>query len=182
MRDMPHDLEHTMALLARTPAALDAFLRDLPDTWTRHNEGENTWTALDIVDHLIHGETYAWLPRVRHALEFGDTRPFPPFDRVSNAAEGRDPSLPELLDEFARVRAASLSTLRAMNLQPSDLERRALHPALGEVTLSNLLATWAAHDLSHLHQLTRVMAHQYREAIGPWTALLGVMKCKGHSE
>ena len=179
---MLHDLEQTVALLARTPAALDAFLRDLPDAWTHRNEGENTWSAFQIVDHLVDGERNVWLPRTRHLLQFGDSRPFESFDRLSNATARDKPSLPELLDEFARLRSENLSELRAMHLQPHDLERRGLHPALGAVTLSELLATWPAHDLSHLHQLSRVMAHQYREAIGPWTALLGVMKCAGHSE
>ena len=176
---MTHDLEETIALLARMPAALDALLRGLPDTWTSRNEGENTWDARGIVGHLIHGERTDWMPRTRHVLQFGDTRPFEPFDRLGHQAENR--SLNELLDDFAHLRAENLHDLRALNLQPSDLDRRGLHPALGEVTLSQLLATWAAHDLSHLHQLSRVMAHQYREEVGPWSAYLGVMQCAGHS-
>lgn len=178
---MNHDLEQTTALLARTPAALDALLRGLPEAWTLRDEGENTWTAFDIVGHLIHGERTDWMPRTRLVLQSGDARPFEPFDRLGHVAESRDRSLDELLDTFARLRAENLSELRALNLQPSDLERRGRHPALGVVTLSQLLATWAAHDLSHLHQLTRVMAHQYRETVGPWTAYLGVMQCAGHS-
>lgn len=178
---MPHDLAQTTALLARTPATLDALLRDLPDAWTLRNEGESTWSAFDIVGHLIHGERTDWMPRTRHLLQFGDARPFEPFDRLGHVAESRNRSLGELLDEFARLRAENLSDLRALNLQPLDLERRGLHPALGVVTLSQLLATWPAHDLSHLHQLSRVLAHQYREATGPWTAYLGVMQCAGHS-
>jgi hypothetical protein len=175
------DLEQIAALLARTPASLDALLRDLPDAWTRPNEGENTWNALDIVDHLIHGEHVIWMPRARHLLEFGETRPFETFDRAGFRAEGRDPSLGELLDAFALVRAQNLRDLRALHLQPSDLERRGLHPTFGSVTLAQLLATWSTHDLTHLHQLTRVLAHQCREAVGPWTVVLGVLQCAGHS-
>lgn len=170
-----------MALIARTPAALDALLRDLPEAWTHANEGEGTWSPFDVVGHLIHGERTDWMPRTRHLLQFGETRPFEPFDRLAQMTASRGKSLGELLDEFARLRAESLAELRALNLQPSDLERRGLHAALGTVTLSHLLATWAAHDLSHLHQLARVMAHQYREAVGPWTIYLGVMQCAGHS-
>ena len=176
---MSHDLARTLALLERTPAALDALLRDLPESWTHRNEGDSTWNAADIVGHLIHGERTDWIPRTRHILAHGETRPFEPFDRQGHAEAKR--SLSELLDEFARIRALNLEDLRAFGLQPSDLDRRGLHPALGTVTLSQLLATWAAHDLSHLHQLSRVMAHQYREIIGPWTAYLGVMQCDGHS-
>lgn len=173
------NLDETTALLARTPATLDALLRGLPESLTSRNEGEGTWTAAGIVGHLIHGELTDWMPRTRHILQFGDARPFDPFDRLGHANDQR--SLGELLDEFARLRAESLHELRALNLQPSDLERRGLHPALGSVTLAQLLATWPAHDLSHLHQLARVLAHQYREDVGPWSAYLGVLQCAGHS-
>ena len=178
---MNHDLDQTTALLARTPAVLNAWLRDLPDAWTRRNEGENTWSAFDIVGHLIHGERTDWIPRTRHILDLDDTRPFEPFDRLGHVAASRNSSLSDLLDEFARLRAEGLRELRALDLQPADFERRGLHPSLGVVTLAQLLATWPAHDLSHLHQLSRVMAHQYREARGPWTAYMGVMQCGGHS-
>jgi hypothetical protein len=179
---MAHNLEHTIALLSRTPPALDALLRDLPDDWTRRNEGEGTWSAFDIVGHLIHGERTDWMPRARMILEFGETRTFEPFDRWAQARESEGKSLRQLLDEFARLRSANLSELRALNLGPEDYARRGRHPALGVVTLAELLATWAAHDLTHLHQLSRVMAHQYREAVGPWSAFLGVLKCGGHSD
>lgn len=179
---MAHNLEDTVALLARTPAALDALLRDLPESWTRRNEGGNTFTAFDIVGHLIHGERTDWMSRAKMILRDGESREFEKFDRRAQERESRGRSLPELLDEFRRLRAENLGELRAMHLTPPDLERRGKHPALGTVTLSQLLATWAAHDLTHLHQLSRVLAHQYREAVGPWSAYLGVMRCQGHSD
>jgi uncharacterized damage-inducible protein DinB len=178
---MEHNLQQTIALLTRTPAALDALVRDLPESWTLRNEGEKTWSIFDVVGHLIHGERTDWIPRARLVLEFGESRPFERFDRWAQERESRGKSLAELLDEFARLRAQNLNELRAMNLQQEDLARRGTHPALGTVTLSELLATWAAHDLTHLHQISRVMAHQYREAVGPWTKYLGVMQCAGHS-
>jgi DinB superfamily len=178
---MEHNLQHTIALLTRTPAALNALLCDLPDAWTLQNEGENTMRPFDVVGHLIHGERTDWMPRVRMILQFGETRAFEPFDRLGHIRESAGKSLEQLLDEFARVRSEKLQELRALNLQPQDLERCGRHPALGVVTLSQLLATWAAHDLTHLHQLSRVMAHQYREAVGPWSQYLGVMQCAGHS-
>jgi hypothetical protein len=121
------------------------------------------------------------MARARRILEFGETRAFDPFDRFAQARESEGKTLPELLDEFARLRSQNLDQLRGLNLKAEDLERRGRHPSLGVVTLSQLLATWAAHDLTHLHQISRLMAHQYREAVGPWTEFLGVMKCKGHS-
>jgi len=178
---MEHDLELTVAVLERTPATLNALLRDLPDEWTRQNEGEKTWSAFDVVGHLIHGERTDWLPRARRILEFGDSKPFDPFDRLAQERESRGKSLPQLLDEFAELRQHNLKELRALNLQPGDFARRGRHPALGACTLGELLATWAAHDLTHLHQISRIMAHQYREAVGPWGVYLGVMKCAGHS-
>jgi hypothetical protein len=175
------NLEETISLLSRTPRALDALLRGLPEVWTLRNEGADSWTAFDVIGHLIHGERTDWMPRTRRLLESGESRPFEPFDRLAQKRESQGKSLEQLLDEFARLRAENLDALRALNLAPEDLERRGRHPALGSVTLSELLATWAAHDLSHLHQISRVMAHQYRDAVGPWTAYLGVMQCDGHS-
>jgi hypothetical protein len=168
---MTHDLEQTIALIERTPKVLNTLLRD---------QGEKTFSAYDVVGHLIHGELTDWLPRARRILESGESKPFDRFDRFAQESEGK--SLPQLLDEFARLRAESIRQLRALNLQPKDLERRGKHQVLGTVTMSQLLATWAAHDLTHLHQLSRVMAHQYRESVGPWTKFLGVMQCAGHSE
>jgi hypothetical protein len=114
-------------------------------------------------------------------LEFGETKTFEPFVRGGHVRETAGKTLPHLLDEFARVRSASLDQLRAFNLQPTDLELRGRHPAFGPVTLSQLLATWVGHDLTHLHQISRTMARQYRDAVGPWTAYLGVMHCNAHS-
>jgi hypothetical protein len=174
-------LDEAIVLLARTPASLNALLRGLPDIWVSRNEGNDTWSAFDIVGHLIVGERTDWMPRVRMILESGEARPFDPFDRFAQVKESRGQSLEQLLDEFGRLRSENLTALQAMNLQPEDLDRRGMHPALGVVTLSELLATWTVHDLTHLHQLSRVMAHQYCHAVGPWSAYLGVLKCGGHS-
>jgi hypothetical protein len=179
---MEHKLEQTIALLERTPATLQSLLRDLPEIWTQRNEGENSWSAYDIVGHLIHGELTDWLPRARRIMEHGESKAFDKFDRTAQERDSKGKSLADLLDEFASLRSANLHTLRAMNLSPADLAKRGRHPALGVVTLSQLLATWPAHDLTHLHQLSRVMAHQYRQTVGPWTKFLGVMQCQGHSE
>lgn len=178
---MQHNLQHTISLLARTPATLDALLRDLPEEWTMRNEGGNTFNAFDVIGHLIQGERTDWMPRAKRILQFGESRAFDRFDRRAQERESQGKSLPQLLDEFARLRAENLAELRALNVTDRELNRRGLHPELGTVTLSQLLATWAAHDLTHLHQISRIMAHQYREAVGPWTAYLGVMQCMGHS-
>ena len=178
---MLRDLQDTVALLARTPAALDTLLRDLPETWTCRNEGDKTWSVWDIVGHLIHGERTDWMPRARTILQFGESKAFEPFDRLAQERESQGKSLAQLLDEFALLRAESLDQLGNLNLQPKDLARRGQHPALGVVTLSQLLAAWAVHDLTHLHQISRVMAHQFQEAVGPWSKYLGVLQCAGHS-
>jgi len=177
---MPHSLPHTLALLSRTPAALNALLRDLPEAWTTHNEGGETFTVPDVIGHLIYGDRVDWLTRTRMILDYGETRPFEPFDRRGHVKECEGKTLPQLLDEFARVRSEALSELRALDLQPEQLALLGLHPTFGPVTLSQLLATWAAHDLTHLHQVSRIMAHQYREAVGPWSKFLGVLHCNGH--
>jgi DinB superfamily len=178
---MEQNLEQTIALLARTPAALNSFLRGLPDAWTHRNEGGDTWNVFEVVAHLVYGEQADWIPRARIILESGETRTFEPFDRMGHIKLSQGKTLAQLLDEFSRARSESLEQLRALNLRSDDLERRGRHPAFGPVKLSQHLASWVAHDLTHLHQISRIMAHQYREAVGPWGAYLGVLKCAGHS-
>ncbi len=179
-------LSDATALLSRTPATLNALLRGLPDLWTLGNEGPDTWSPYTIVGHLIHGERTDWMARVRIILEHGESQPLRTFDRFAQSRESQSDetqpkSLDQLLDDFVHLRHENLTALHALNLQPEDFNRRGIHPVFGPVTLSQLLATWATHDLTHLHQLSRVMAHQYREAVGPWIAYLGVLHCNGHS-
>jgi hypothetical protein len=184
-RSMPSPTEFkladTVALLTRTPPALDALLRGMPNLWLRGTEGKDTWSAYDILGHLVFGERNDWIPRVRIILEHGEARPFDPFDRFAQLKESQNKTLDQLLDEFARLRTGNLAALQSLNLQPEDMTRRGTHPAFGVVTLSQLLATWSVHDLTHLHQLSRVLAHQYRDVVGPWSAYLGVLHCAGHS-
>jgi hypothetical protein len=178
---MEANLDATIALLERTPTALNAMLRGLPDEWTHSNEGGETWSVFDVVGHLIHADLADWVRRARWILEFGNSKPFPPFDRSGHFEITQGKSLAQLLDELAEVRAQKLNELRALDLQPEDFARCGQHPALGPANLSQLLATWAAHDLNHIHQISRIMAIQYREATGPWQKYLGVMHCNGHS-
>jgi hypothetical protein len=178
---MDFNLQNSVALLARTPATLNALLRDLPDAWTTASEGENTWTPVDVVAHLLYTDRSNWKPRAQTILQFGETKPFDPFRRFGHIDEREGKSLPQLLDEFAKVRSAILIEIRAWNLGQNDLDKRGQHPALGTVTLSQLFAAWTVHDQTHLHQITRILAHQYREAVGPWAKFLGVLQCNGHS-
>jgi hypothetical protein len=180
--EMEHDLEDTLALLERTPRALDALLRGLPEAWVLRNEGGETWSAFDVVGHLIDADRVNWMPRARKFLEPGEIGRFEPFDRGGHKRETQGKHLNELLDTFAELRAKNLDELRGFRLRGDDLDRRAEHPALGMVTLGQLLASWAAHDLTHLHQISRIMAHQVREAVGPWCRFLGVLHCAGHGE
>lgn len=177
---MKEVLDTTIALLERTPTALDALLRNLPDALTLSNEGGQTWSVFDVVGHLIHADQTDWMPRARWIMECGDSKPFPPFDRNGHRQSTKGKTLQQLLDDFGDIRSEKISELRAMNLRPEDFERRGEHPALGSVMLAELLATWAAHDLNHLHQISRILANQYREAVGPWHKYLGVMHCNGH--
>jgi DinB superfamily len=178
---MNHDLQDTTALLSRTPSALDALLRGLPEIWTHRNEGGDSWSVFDVVGHLLYGDRSDWMTRAKIILQFGETRTFEPFDRLGQRREAEGKSLPQLLDEFARLRASNLDELRALHLHGEDLALCGRHPAFGSVTLSQLLATWAIHDLTHLHQISRIMAWQYREMVGPWSKYLGVLQCDGHS-
>lgn len=183
---MDHDLSQTISLLTRTPAALDALLRGLPEAWTHRNEGKGTWTAFEVVGHLAYGERTDWMLRAKQILSTrgqpaAELPAFRPFDRLGQQHESQGKSLSNLLDEFAHLRAQNLAELHAFHITPTDLQLQGRHPAFGPVTLSQLLATWATHDLTHLHQLSRILAHQYRETVGPWSAYLGVLHCNGHS-
>ena len=167
-------LAEGIAFLARTPAAFEALLKGLPDGWVGANEGGGTWSPVDVIGHLIHGERTDWLPRVRIILESGEARPFDKFDRFAQLAS-KARSLPDLLDEFAMLRQDSLAELAALNLAEPDLDRVGRHPELGVVTLRQLLATWVAHDLDHIVQVARIMARQYSDEVGPWRAYLRII-------
>lgn len=173
---MQFDLDAGLQILRRTPATLDALLRDLPDQWARATEGPDTWSAYDVVGHLIHGDETDWLPRVRVILDYGPAKTFEPFDRLAQFEASQGKSLDELLGEFAAVRARSLSDLAELNITPELLNTQGRHPDFGAVTLGQLLSTWVVHDLDHIAQISRVMAKTYTEAVGPWRAYLRVVK------
>jgi hypothetical protein len=168
-------LARARPLLERTPAVLDSWLRGLPDEWLRSNEGGESWSPFDVVGHLIHGELTDWIPRLARLLEHGTAVPFDKFDRFAQYEASAGKGIGELLDEFARRRAASLHALDAFGLDETALDRRGLHPELGEVTARQLLATWVAHDQDHLMQIARVLGRQYADEVGPWRVYLRVV-------
>jgi len=171
----PFVIDEGVAILARTPATLDALLRGLPDGWIAANEGDNTWSPFDVIGHLIHGERTDWMPRVKIILEHGEERAFDTFDRFAQFAASEGRTLASLLDEFATLRRDNLRELARLRLTGADLDRRGQHPAFGAVTLRQLLATWVAHDLDHVVQISRVLARQYSTEVGPWTAYLRII-------
>jgi DinB family protein len=170
------ELDETKAILRRTPPVLDALLRELPEPWVRENEGPDTWSSLDVVGHLIEAEETNWIPRARHLLAHGESAAFPPFDRFGFVGKAMGRSMGDALDEFARARAQSLGELDALGLTAAHLARRGRHPEFGSVTLGQLLATWAIHDLNHLGQVVDVLARQHTAAVGPWRAFLGILE------
>ena len=173
---MEFELQHAIEILRRTPETLDSLLHDLPEPWLVQNEGPETWSPYDIVGHLIHAEETDWIPRAKIILEHGETRAFDPFDRFAMVEKFKGKSTAELLDTFAQLRTASLRELEMMNLTRALLEKRGRHPELGMVTMKQLLATWVVHDLGHIRQVARVMAKQYRDAVGPWKTYLPVLE------
>lgn len=168
-------LDDAIVLLARTPATLDALLRGLPVWWTKATEGPGTWSAFDVVGHLVHGEETDWMPRVKIILEHGESRTFEKFNREAQFEASAPPTLEGRLDEFAALRRENLRELGALRLSEADLDRTGRHPAFGVVTLRQLLATWVAHDLDHVMQIARVLGRQYSSDVGPWRAYLRVI-------
>jgi len=172
---MEFEFAHAIEILERTPATLNALLRNLPESWLVQNEGPETWSPYDVVGHLIHGDETDWIPRAQIILEHGEERAFEPFDRVAMFEESKGKSIVELLDTFAQLRAENLRELQSMNLTSDLLDKRGRHPELGVVTLKQLLSTWVVHDLGHIRQVVRVMSKQYGEAVGPWKAYLSIL-------
>jgi len=169
------ELAAALPVLDRTPATLRAMLRGLPAGWTEANEGPGTWSPYDVVGHLIHGERTDWIPRARIILARGRDRRFAPFDRSAQARESAGKTLETLLDELAELRAGNLAELRGWRLTETELALEGEHPDFGAVTLRQLLATWVAHDLGHIAQVSRAMARRYRDDVGPWRAYLPVL-------
>jgi hypothetical protein len=166
-------VEESISILTRTPGALNAMLRGLPQAWLDATEGPGTWSPRFVVGHLIHGERVDWMPRLRIILQHGTSRPFDAFDREE---QNSNRSIAELLDEFVALREANLTELQSLELRPEQLELQGSHPALGPVTVRQLIATWTAHDLGHILQISRVMAKRYKEEVGPWAEYLSVMR------
>ena len=172
---MEFKVEEGLEVLRQTPLTINAILRPLSNTWIERNEGPNTWSPFDVVGHLIHGEETDWIPRARIIINDGETRSFVPFDRVAMFEKSEGKSLPDLLDTFSSLRRSNVQELERMDLTPAMLEKRGRHPELGTVTLAQLLAAWVVHDLGHIAQIVRVMARQYREEVGPWSAYLSIL-------
>jgi uncharacterized damage-inducible protein DinB len=172
---MDYQYDDAVAILRRTPATLTALLRGLPETWATATEGPDTWSAQAIVGHLLHGDEADWIPRARIILEHGEGRPFDSFNRTAMFEKYQGAALDDLLAAFDRVRAESLTALAALDITPDKLARKGTHPALGSVTLGQLLATWVAHDLNHIGQVVEVLARQYDAAVGPWRRYLAIL-------
>jgi hypothetical protein len=172
---MSFDPSAGVPVLERTPRVLRAMLEGLPPEWIDADEGAGTWNPFAILGHLVHGERANWIPRARVILEHGPAMPFPPFDREAQFRDSAGRTLTGLLDELAELRTANLATLASWRLDERQLRLEGLHPEFGPVTLGQLLSTWVAHDLGHVAQTARVMAKQYREAVGPWRAYLPVL-------
>ena len=172
---MQFDLARALEVLERTPAIFRTMLAGLSEEWTAPNEGPDTFSAFDNLGHLVHGERTDWIPRARIILAQGADRRFAPFDRFAQYEESKGKSVDMLLDEFSTLRAGNLATLREWALTDGQLALEGEHPALGRVTLEQLLATWVVHDLGHLAQTARVLAKQYRDVVGPWREYLPVL-------
>ena len=172
---MQYSLERSYEILDRTPAVLQALLAGLHDDWIMSNEGPETFSPYDVIGHLIHGEKTDWTLRTKLILEHGNSKPFEKYDRFAQYEESKGKSLQQLLDEFAAIRKENMVWFRSLNLTEADLDRKGMHPVLGDVTLRHLLATWVAHDLTHIAQITRVMAKQYKEEMGPWPEFFRIL-------
>ncbi|MDP2388038.1 MAG: DinB family protein [Bacteroidota bacterium] len=176
MNTLPFNLLQAIEVLERTPLLLDTMLRNLSDAWITHNEGEETWSPYDVIGHLIHGECTDWITRMDIILSDEPNKTFTKFDRFAQFEESKGKTLTQLLDEFKTVRQKNIAYLKSKSLTEADLNKTGIHPVFGEVTLKQLLSTWAVHDLNHIAQISRVMAKQYTTEVGPWVEYLRILK------
>ena len=171
---MEFKIDDALPILERTPHVVSLLLRNLPEGWIYQNEGGETWTAYDVIGHYIHGEKTDWIPRMQINLGDGDKH-FVPFDRFAQFRDSKGKTLEQLLDEFASLRKQNIQQLKSIELTGQVLNRKGIHPQFGEVTFKELLSSWVVHDLTHINQITRVMAKQYTEAVGPWKAYMSIL-------
>ena len=172
---MIYSPEKSFQILERTPSVLKTLLSNLDTGWVMNNEGPDTFSPYDVIGHLIHGEKTDWAARTKIILEFGLSKPFEAWDRFAQYEESKGKTLSQLLNDFENIRKENMAWLRSLNLTETDLDKKGMHPKLGEVTLRNLLATWVVHDLTHIAQITRVMAKQYKEEMGPWPVFFRIL-------
>lgn len=173
---LPGDfVEQCLLVLTRTPGTFEAMLGGMPEAWTNIDEGPGTWSPYAVMGHLAHAERVDWIPRLKIILEHGQSRPFQPFDREAMFRESVGKTMADLLAEFRELRAENLERLRALRLGPAELARTGMHPAFGAVTARQLLATWTAHDMGHVVQVSRTLAKNLKTDVGPWVQYLSVM-------
>ena len=172
------NIEKAIEILERTPLIIENYLTGLSSTWTQCNEGENTWSAYDIVGHLVIGEKTDWMTRMQIILKEGGDKRFEPFNRFAQFEDSKGKTLGQLVKEFKELRESNIATLRSLNLKEASLQKKGIHPHFGEVTLAQLLSTWVVHDLGHISQISRVMAKHYKEDVGPWKEYLPILTTK----
>ncbi|HEY6504701.1 MAG TPA: DinB family protein [Chitinophagaceae bacterium] len=172
---MKFDLNRSYEILERTPSVLRSILAGLDDEWVMNNEGPETFSPYDVVGHLIHGEKTDWPGRAKMILEYGTSKTFVPYDRFAMFEESKGKTIDQLLDELEVLRGKNVQWLKSLKLTENELDKKGIHPKFGEVTLRQLLSTWVIHDLTHLAQVTRVMAKQYKEEMGPWVEFFRIM-------
>jgi hypothetical protein len=173
---MDFNLEHCIINLRRTPVVIQALLHDLPEGWVKNREGEGSWNTKEIIAHLILGERTDWISRAKIILADGNNKAFAPFDMDSHIELAKNTKTRQLRNEFSKLRSINLAILTNWQLDENQLNKTGIHPEFGEVTLKQLLATWVAHDLSHIAQISRVLAAQYKNETGPWKKYLKILQ------
>ena len=172
---MNFQINHSIEILKQTPATLNSLLGNLSEEWVQQNEGPDTWSPFDVLGHFIHGEETDWIPRLKIILEHGESKPFASFDRFAFFEKSKGKNIYDLLEIFAKLREENLEILTNLNLGLKEFSLKGTHPELGPVTIEQLIATWAIHDLGYICQIVRTMAKQYKDAVGPWKAYVSIL-------
>ncbi|MGB0869837.1 MAG: DinB family protein [Flavobacteriales bacterium] len=173
---MEFNLSKSIEVLKNTPLVLDAYLSNLSDDWINNNEGDLTWSPYDVLGHLVFGEKTDWMVRIQIILSDSEQKIFEPFDRFAQFSDAPNETMGELIHTFKHLRAENVLKLENLNISETQLKLKGIHPEFGEVTLEQLISTWVVHDLGHIAQISRVMARQYKQEVGPWIEYLGILK------
>ena len=172
---MEFQIDDAIKLLSQTPATLSSLLKNLPEKFIKQNEGGDSWSPKDVIAHLILGDEADWINRVKFIIEHGISKPFQHSDPSAQFEQIKRKSLTELLQLFANLRQKNLEELKQLHLSSEQLQIKGAHPAFKEISIKQILSAWVVHDFNHIYQISRIIAKQYNQELGPFKPYISIL-------